>query len=118
MKALISRVLIAALFAATAAAQQGGRSGRQGGPPPTGQAGAQFDLTGSWVSMVSEDWRWRMVTPAKGDYAGVPLNAEGRRAADAWDLASETRTVSSAGLSGAGGSCGCRHARGFPGPTR
>jgi hypothetical protein len=44
-------------------------------------------LTGYWVSVVTEDWRWRMVTPAKGDYASVPLNPEGRKVADAWDLA-------------------------------
>ena len=40
---------------------------------------------GSWVSVVSEDWRWRMLTPPKGDYSSVPLSAEGRRAALAWD---------------------------------
>ena len=28
-----------------------------------------------------------MVTPAKGDYASVPLNEEGRKTADTWDLA-------------------------------
>jgi hypothetical protein len=38
---------------------------------------------------VTEDWRWRMVTPPKGDYASVPLNAEGRKAADSWDLAGD-----------------------------
>src|SRR2546430_8596219 len=40
------------------------------------------------VSIVSEDWRWRMF-PNKGDYAGVPLNPEGRRVADAWDPAKD-----------------------------
>jgi len=39
------------------------------------------------VAVVTEDWRWRMTTPAKGDYASVPLNAAGRQAADGWDLA-------------------------------
>jgi hypothetical protein len=39
------------------------------------------------VSVVTEDWRYRMVTPAKGDYASVPLNDEGRKVADAWDPA-------------------------------
>ena len=38
------------------------------------------------MSIITEDWRFRMVTPPKGDYASVPLNAEGRRVADAWDL--------------------------------
>lgn len=46
-----------------------------------------IDLTGYWVSVVTEDWRWRMVTPPKGDYASLPLNPAGRRAADAWDPA-------------------------------
>jgi hypothetical protein len=40
--------------------------------------------------VVTEDWRYRMVTPAKGDYASVPLNAEARKAADAWDPAKDT----------------------------
>jgi hypothetical protein len=42
-------------------------------------------VTGYWVSIVNEDWRWRMVTPPKGDYASVPLNDEGRKMADTWD---------------------------------
>ena len=67
----------------------GGRGGR-GGPPPTARAAAPFDLTGTWVAVVSEDWRWRMVTPQKGDYASVPLNADGRKAADAWDMAKDS----------------------------
>ena len=47
---------------------------------------ALIDITGQWVSIVTEDWRWRMVTPPKGDTSSVPLNAAGRKAADAWDL--------------------------------
>ena len=39
---------------------------------PTARASAPVDLTGYWVSVVTEDWRWRMVTPIKGDFAGVP----------------------------------------------
>jgi hypothetical protein len=61
----------------------------QGGPPPTAQAAAPVDLTGYWVSIVNEDWRFRMLTPAKGDYASVPLNAEARKVADAWDPAKD-----------------------------
>jgi hypothetical protein len=75
--------------AALAAQGQGGRQGgqgRQGGPPATARSAAPVDLTGQWVSVVTEDWRWRMVTPPKGDYASVPLNPEGRKVADAWDL--------------------------------
>jgi hypothetical protein len=70
--------------------RQGGvPAGRQDGPPPTARASAPVDLTGQWVSIVTEDWRWRMVTPPKGDYASVPLNAEGRKVADGWDLAAD-----------------------------
>ena len=61
----------------------------RGGPPPTGQAGARMDLTGYWVSVVTEDWLWRMITPPKGDVASVPLNAAGTQAAGAWDLAKD-----------------------------
>jgi hypothetical protein len=57
-----------------------------GGPPPTPRSGAAFDITGTWVAVVTEDWRWRMVTPPKNDVASVPLNAEGRKVAAAWDL--------------------------------
>jgi hypothetical protein len=52
---------------------------------PTPQSIAPIDLVGTWVSVVSEDWRWRMMTPAKGDYASVPLTDAGRKAADSWD---------------------------------
>src|SRR4029077_19125795 len=58
-------------------------------PPRTPKVLAPIDLTGTWVSVVTEDWRFRMVTPPKGDYASVPLNAEGRRVADTWDLAKD-----------------------------
>lgn len=66
-----------------------GRGPRPTGPPPTPKAAAPVDLAGYWVSIVTEDWRWRMVTPAKGDYASVPLNAEGRKVADGWDPAKD-----------------------------
>ena len=65
-----------------------GRGGPPG-PPPTAKAAAPEDLTGYWVSLVTEDWRYRMVTPPKGDYASVPLNPEGRRVADTWDPAKD-----------------------------
>jgi hypothetical protein len=55
----------------------------------TAQAMAPVDLTGYWVSVITEDWRWRMVTPAKGDYASVPITPEAKRVADAWDPAKD-----------------------------
>ena len=70
------------------AQQPAGRGGR-GGPPPTGRAAAVVDLTGTWVSIVSEDWRWRMITPPRGDYANIPINEAARKVADAWDRAKD-----------------------------
>jgi len=58
-------------------------------PPKTAKAAALYDITGYWVSVVTEDWRFRMVTPPKGDYTGVVLNLEGRKVADAWDPAKD-----------------------------
>src|SRR3977135_3055736 len=57
--------------------------------PRTPKTIAPIDLTGYWVSVVTEDWRWRMLTPPKGDYASVPINDEGRRVADTWNLAKD-----------------------------
>jgi hypothetical protein len=61
-------------------------------PPATAPQGAvsardsaPIDLTGHWVALITDDWVYRMITPAKGDYSYVPLNAEGRRVADTWD---------------------------------
>jgi hypothetical protein len=70
-------------------AAQAGGPGMQRGPAPTPKAGALIDLTGYWVSIVDDEWRWRMITPAKGDYSFLPLNAEGRRVAGMWDPAKD-----------------------------
>jgi len=57
--------------------------------PQTAQAAAPIDLTGYWVSVVTGDWRFRMVTPLKGDYTSMPMNAEASKIADAWDPAKD-----------------------------
>lgn len=44
-----------------------------------------IDLTGVWVSVVNEDWNYRMVRPPKGDYRLMQMTPEGRRVADMWD---------------------------------
>ena len=46
---------------------------------------APIDLTGYWAALITDDWQYRMIVPARGDYSWVPLNAEGRRVADTWD---------------------------------
>jgi hypothetical protein len=57
--------------------------------PPSARAAAPIDLTGYWVAIISEDWRWRMLTPARGDFPGIPLNLAGQRVAEAWDPAKD-----------------------------
>jgi hypothetical protein len=57
--------------------------------PVIAKAAAPSDFTGYWVSVVTEDWLYRMVTPAKGDYSSVPLNPPARKIADAWDPAKD-----------------------------
>src|SRR5258706_12079423 len=84
--ALRSFALIVAVGLPLAAQPPG--AGR-GGPPQTPKAGAPIDLTGYWVSVVNEDWRFRMVMPPPGDYQGVPMTAEARKVADAWDPAKD-----------------------------
>lgn len=62
---------------------------------------APFDLTGYWTSVVTEDWRWRVVTPPKGDVASIPLNHEGLRVAKTWDpaqAATDCKQYGAAGL--------------------
>jgi hypothetical protein len=62
-------------------------------PRAAGQASAKasapIDITGYWVSYVTEDWRFRMVTPRKGDYQSVPMTEQARKLADGWDPAAD-----------------------------
>ena len=76
--------IVAALVALQDGTQAQGR-GRGAQPPATARASAPFDLTGYWTAVITEDWRWRMVTPAKGDYQSIPITAAAQKAADAWD---------------------------------
>jgi len=76
-------------------APPGGRAGGRGGqaPAPTGRAGAPVDLTGTWVSVVTEDWQWRMMTPQPRDYTTISgvMNAQARKVADGWDPSMDGR---------------------------
>ena len=80
----------AALLTQELAAQRGGPG--RGGPPPTPRAAAAMDLTGYWVSVITEDWKFRMVTPKKGVYETLTLNAEGRKVGDSFDPARDEST--------------------------
>ncbi len=59
------------------------------GPPRPAKAVAPIDLTGYWVSIVTEDWRFRMIAAPKGDFAGVPLNPAGEKVTNQWDPAKD-----------------------------
>ena len=88
--ALTVMVMAVAFFAqAYGQGRGGGRGGAPAGPPPTAKALAPFDPSGYWVSVITEDWRYRMVPPAKGDYQAVPMNPEGLKIANAWDPAKD-----------------------------
>ena len=56
-----------------------------GTPPPSGKAGAPYDLTGYWVALVTDDWRYRMITPPKGNVDYIPVTPEAIRVTDTWD---------------------------------
>jgi hypothetical protein len=72
------------MYASAVPRGQAGQQRPPAAPPPTVRELAPIDLTGYWVSVVTEDWRYRMVMPIKGDYGSVPLNATGRKVADTW----------------------------------
>ena len=75
-------------------AQRGAEAGGGRGNQPAAARGnvpadAPFDPAGYWVSIVSDEWRYRMLTPAKGNVDYVPVNQEGRRVAQEWDPAKD-----------------------------
>jgi len=93
---MIKRVALLAIASTLVSAAVAGAQGQRGvdqGPAPnvprTLRAAAAIDLAGTWVSVVTEDWRWRMMTPPRYDYAAIPLNAYGRQVADDWDPAAD-----------------------------
>ena len=82
---------IAAMLALAALASEGPAygQGRGAAPPPPAKASAPIDLTGYWVAVVNEDWRFRMITPAKGDYGGIPITKEALQIVNAWNPAAD-----------------------------
>src|SRR5881397_2662407 len=83
MKRFITTAITVILLLPVLSNPQRGR----GGPPQPARLAAPLDITGYWVSLIAEDWRWRMLTPPKGSYPSIPLNAEGKRIANQWDPA-------------------------------
>ena len=94
---IVIAIAIVAIGGVPAAAQRGGGRGAL-----TPRTGAPVDLTGTWVSIVTEDWRWRMMTPPKGDYASIPLNPAGVAVVNAWDPAKDAASGEQCRAYGAG----------------
>ena len=78
-------------------AQQQGR-----GAARSARDAAPIDLTGYWVSYVTENWRYRMVTPAKGEYRRIPASPAAVPLINAWDPAADERAGNQCKSYGAG----------------
>jgi hypothetical protein len=96
MKVLVSMLAITVALCGPLSlhAQQRGQrgGGQRGGGPPTARTTAAVDVTGYWISVVTEDWEFRMITPPKGQFGGLgslPINDEGKKAAANWDPAKD-----------------------------
>ena len=89
MKVRVLFAVIVTAFLFTFHAHGQGARGGAAQPPQPPRAADPIDITGYWVSVVTEDWRFRMVTPPKGDFASVPLNQAGQRAGNQWDPAKD-----------------------------
>jgi len=91
-------LVVAALGVPTSLRAQ--RSGS--GSSPAARDEAPIDLTGYWVSYVTENWRYRMVTPAKGEYRRIPSSPAAVPIINAWDPAADERAGNQCKSYGAG----------------
>jgi hypothetical protein len=98
MKILLAAIFVTLSSAALLPAQGEDRAA----PAPTAKASAALDLTGYWVAFVTEDWRFRMVTPRKGDFQAVPMTEQARKIANAWDPAADEASGNQCKAYGAG----------------
>ncbi len=84
------------LLGAVVSAQEGAAA------PRSARDRAPIDLTGYWVSYVTENWRYRMVTPAKGEYRRIPSSRAALPLINAWDPAADERAGNQCKSYGAG----------------
>ncbi|HEY7185602.1 MAG TPA: hypothetical protein VH436_03585 [Vicinamibacterales bacterium] len=75
---------------------------QRGASSPSARDAAPIDLTGYWVSYVTENWRYRMVTPAKGEYRRIPASPAAVPIINAWDPAADERAGNQCKSYGAG----------------
>jgi hypothetical protein len=91
VRAVVASIVAACALAATSLTPVAAQApAAAAAPRRSAQAAAPTDLTGTWVSVVTEDWPWRMATPAKWDYRSVPLNQAGQKLMGEWEPGMET----------------------------
>ena len=99
MRRRVAAVLVLCALAVPAASE----AQRQGGAAtPSARDSAPIDLTGYWVSYVTENWRYRMVTPPKGEYRRIPVAPAAVPIINAWDPAADDRAGDQCKSYGAG----------------
>jgi hypothetical protein len=81
----VRRSLVAIAGLALVLFATGGVSAQRSPSSPSARDLAPIDLTGYWVSYVTENWRYRMVTPAKGEYRRIPASPAALPIINAWD---------------------------------
>lgn len=97
MKKFIGKMLLTAIVIGsplTLTAAQAPQSARSLSP---------LDLSGYWVSLVTEDWRFRMIVATAGDYEGITLTPAGQALANSWDPDADTAAGNACKAYGAGG---------------
>lgn len=57
---------------------------------------APLDITGYWVTAITEDWRVRMITPQIGDHSNLPLNEAGEKLVKEWTPEADRRNPDAA----------------------
>src|SRR5712692_8546358 len=66
------------------AQQAGGQAAGGGSGAANFRVNAPVDLAGYWVSRITDDWRYRMLTPPEGNVEYLPATLEARRVAEQW----------------------------------
>jgi len=102
---LLATAVAAGLSASLVAQAGGGQApGGRGAPaPPSGHAAAPWDISGYWTALITDDWRYRMLTPPKGNVDYLPVTGAGRGATNAWDPAKDQAAGEQCKGYGAGG---------------
>jgi hypothetical protein len=102
MRVLLAAAVVTLLLSLTGptgvhAQQRGGAAAAR-----SARDAAPIDLTGYWVAYVTENWRYRMVTPAKGEYRRIPSSPAALPLINSWDPVADERAGNQCKSYGAG----------------